>query len=87
MEMKALLPNSVPEPNSGCWLWLGALDQAGFAVILETNTRAHLTAWQEAHGKLPAGFEVVQSCGVNSCVNPEHLTLRRKAPLLQAVQG
>ena len=62
----------VPEPNSGCWLWLGG-QSAGRAVFL--NTTAARIAWRLYRGKIPKGLHVLHRCDIPMCVNPEHLFL------------
>lgn len=72
----------IPEPNSGCWLWLGAIvrgkrgyDRGSF--ILHTNGRrsslAHKAAYLMFRGTVPDGKLVCHKCDVSLCVNPDHL--------------
>jgi hypothetical protein len=69
----------IPEPNSGCWLWMGALLPFGYGVLGaggHTGTiRAHHAAWRIYRGDIPAGMWVLHKCDVPSCVNPDHLFL------------
>jgi len=72
--------NSIPEPNSGCCLWLGAVAPNGYGT---TNiggrsgvTRgAHQAAWIARHGAIPRGMFVCHQCDVKICINPDHLYL------------
>lgn len=67
-----------PEPNSGCWLWEGALVSGyGFGWDPETKTRVkvHRFVYQRAKGEIPDGLWVLHSCDTPSCVNPDHLFL------------
>lgn len=77
----------MPEPNSGCWLWLGTVQ--GLA-LRPTNMRprlwngvwsdyAYRVSWQIHRGSIPAGLMVCHSCDVPLCVNPDHLFLGTKA--------
>lgn len=69
----------IPEPNSGCWLWTGALNSDGYGGIGESHTRRVLTAqraaWQLYRGEIPNGMHVLHRCDVRCCVNPDHLFL------------
>ena len=70
----------VPEPNTGCWLWLGAVDGCGYGKIQRAtpsgtrNYGIHRLAFQLAHGPVPAGHVVMHRCDNPPCVNPAHLT-------------
>ena len=64
-----------PEPNSGCWLWIGARSTWGYGAInskLDRNV-AHRTSYRLFVGPVPPGFVVHHRCGVRTCVNPAHL--------------
>ncbi len=62
----------IPEPNSGCWLWLGALTETGYGRI-RGGLKAHIFSYRLFKGKIPEGLELHHKCRVRSCVNPEHL--------------
>lgn len=69
---------SVPEPNTGCVLWLGCCNHHGYAVIgkLEGDNRtrlAHIVAYEAARGAVPSGMVLDHLCRVRSCINPRHL--------------
>lgn len=66
----------MPEPNSGCWLWLGYLDKDGygnFSVNRETPIRAHRASYEFYKGPIPPDMLVLHKCDVPACVNPDHL--------------
>lgn len=71
----------IPEPNSGCWLWLGELNSAGYGRISQgsnhngTRVRslAHRVSYELAKGPIPEGLELDHLCRVRCCVNPGHL--------------
>lgn len=68
---------SVPEPMSGCWLWLNSVDRWGYGRV-EIGYRqlgAHRAAWELFRGTIPQGLLVLHRCDVPSCVNPDHLFL------------
>lgn len=67
----------VPEPNSGCWLWLGGLSE-GYGRFRGTiNGKlcrpAHRFAFLATGGEIPEGFVLDHTCRTKSCVNPAHL--------------
>ena len=71
----------MPEPVSGCWLWMGAPcgrkknQQYGLFRIHGIQLRAHRVAWMLYRGPIPDGLEVLHHCDVQACVNPAHLFL------------
>ena len=65
----------VPEPNSGCWLWVSTHSR-GRAMIWEPPmTTAARVSWQLHKGQIPMGLQVLHRCDTPMCVNPEHLFL------------
>jgi hypothetical protein len=68
---------SIPEPNSGCFLWLGALNDAGYGRIkIRCHfRRAHRLAWELKNGAIPEGLVIDHKCRTRSCVNPQHMHL------------
>jgi hypothetical protein len=68
-----LLALSMPEPNSGCWLWLGALCRDGYGQIRAPQHSAHRAAYVAFKGDIPEGLEIDHKCRVRCCVNPDHL--------------
>jgi len=67
----------IPEPNSGCWLWIGSLQgKSGYGQMGMPGgrpIRAHRLAYQLFKGKIPKGLDVRHTCDLRCCVNPEHL--------------
>jgi hypothetical protein len=68
------LADAIPEPNTGCWIWLGAYGE-GEPMALWRGRRvpARKLAWILEHGT--AGGRVVAACDNQTCVNPAHLAL------------
>jgi hypothetical protein len=67
--------NYIPEPNSGCWLWLGFLTGSrgyGYLQVNGKSIRAHRFSYEKYKGAI--GDAVIDHlCNVPSCVNPDHL--------------
>lgn len=73
-----LLALSIPEPNSGCWLFTGCLSKLGYGVLAETKhkrTPAHRASYAVFKCEIPDDLDVLHSCDVRCCVNPDHLTV------------
>ncbi|NBW15797.1 MAG: HNH endonuclease [Caulobacteraceae bacterium] len=65
---------SIPEPNSGCWLWLGSVDRCGYGKISAgRETLAHRASYKIFKGFICEGNEIDHLCKTRSCVNPSHL--------------
>lgn len=66
----------IPEPMTGCWLWFGATNTAGygqFAVTTENHVFTHRHAYSTLVGAIPAGLVLDHRCRVRCCCNPSHL--------------
>ena len=66
---------SMPEPNSGCRLWLGATTGGGYPIIRVAgkNVYAHRVAYELRHGPIGGGLQAMHSCDTPSCIEPDHL--------------
>lgn len=69
----------IPEPNSGCWLWIGCCDHVGYGHFKMgtgcSPSKAHRVVWELYCGPIPRGLCVLHKCDMPPCVNPEHLFL------------
>lgn len=82
--------NYIPEPNSGCWIWLGGLDGRGYGCF--QKKKAHRFSYYVNRGSVPGGLELDHLCRNKCCINPDHLepvtrqenTLRGLAPVINA---
>lgn len=69
----------IPEPNSGCWLWMGAiaLSRGGKQYgLLHCDGRlqmAHRISYEMEVLPIPSGLVIDHKCRNTLCVNPYHL--------------
>lgn len=67
----------MPEPNSGCWLWLGPLngknDQHGRLRVGDKVLVAHRVSYELTGRVIPPGLVLDHTCCNPTCVNPDHL--------------
>lgn len=65
----------MPEPNSGCLIWLGACDRLGYGLIKSDGRwrRATHAAMTLAGQHVPPGMCVLHRCDNAICVNFNHL--------------
>jgi len=65
-----------PDPNSGCWLWFGGVDENGYGrVKAPVKTRSHRMAYIWNVGPIPDGMVIMHKCDTPACVNHNHLRL------------
>jgi len=68
-----------PEPNSGCWLWVGCCDAQGYGRFIiwkdgkAKGYLAHRYWYQFINGPVIPDLSLDHLCRVRSCVNPAHL--------------
>jgi hypothetical protein len=73
---------SIPEPNTGCWLWLGNVNKRSGYGTLGVGQRsrgekctvyAHRASYETYRGPIPERMHIDHLCRVRCCVNPDHL--------------
>lgn len=65
----------IPEPNSGCWLWEGAVSWSGYGLIWYQGKqlKAHRVSYALHNIDYDANLCILHSCDTPCCVNPKHL--------------
>jgi hypothetical protein len=73
-----IFESSVPEPNSGCWIWMKTLSNAGYGAMTVSKgvtKSAHRMSYSVFKGPITNGLLVLHKCDIPCCVNPDHLFL------------
>lgn len=67
----------IPEPNSGCWLWLTSVTDDGYGQFAWDGRTipAHRASFMLFHGPIARGSQIRHLCDNPSCVNPDHLLI------------
>ena len=67
----------IPEPNSGCWLWLAFVAGDGYGKFWEggANQQAHRISYGLYKKDVPKELVLDHLCRNRQCVNPEHLEI------------
>lgn len=80
-QLRRFLMKVEPEPTSGCHLWSGAVQSAGYGhmlIVRHPRKRwglAHRLAFEHWRGEILDGLEIDHKCSNPLCVNPEHLRM------------
>jgi hypothetical protein len=66
---------SAPHPITGCLVWCGAVDRAGYGNVRWSGRclKAHRAAFILVHGSIPEGLDILHSCDTPSCCEVSHL--------------
>jgi len=78
-----LLFNSVHDPETGCRIWLGRLNNKGYGTLTIRNGKpypipiyAHRLAWELRNEReIPGGYTVEHECVNPACIEPDHMIL------------
>lgn len=63
------------DETTGCWLWQGAADSAGYGQVgyRGKTTKIHRWFYERLVGPIPTGLTLDHLCRSRNCVNPAHL--------------
>ncbi len=66
---------TMPVPESGCWIWMGASNSAGYGVFYLNGrmTTANRASYEIYRGRIPQNHFACHICDIPLCVNPNHL--------------
>ena len=64
-----------PVTESGCWIWTGAANRYGHSCLKGKAKTAHRLVYELLIGEIPEGMELMHSCDIGVCVNPNHLSV------------
>ena len=72
-----IFSKTIRNEESGCLLYMGRLDEAGYARIScqGKNRIGSDAVYEMVHGPIPEGYEVDHICHTRHCVEPTHLRL------------
>lgn len=74
-----LMELSVPEPNTGCWLWIAKVNHSDYGLMTMAGRKrarlrqAHRVSYEQFIGPIPEGMHIDHKCRQRRCINPEHL--------------
>lgn len=74
--IERLLNKCIPEPNSGCWLWLGYVIEDGYGRIRGEDGKlklSHRESYRVHNGEFDESLQVLHHCDTPACINPDHL--------------
>lgn len=74
-ESPGLFNRAIPEPNSGCYIWLGAVNTHGYGHLKFKGKywQAHRLAYEQTKGPIAPGLVIDHLCRNRACINPDHL--------------
>jgi len=63
--------------EKGCWIWKWGKQNNGYGKVRDGRnyTTAHRLMYRQTYGEPALDLQVMHSCGVRSCVNPDHLNV------------
>lgn len=74
----------VPDADS-CWIWAGYLNGGGYGGFTYRGKwhEAHRMIYEIFNDDIPEGLEILHSCDIRACVNPNHLSVGTRKDNMQ----
>lgn len=91
--IERLLRRVVIDPETGCWVWHGALQPNGYGTIgrggkTAGNSLTHQVTYRHFVGPVPDGLDLDHLCRNRACCNPDHLEpVTRSENIRRGLQG
>jgi len=76
--------NSVLDPDTGCWIWIGRKARNGYGVITlyiagkTVSKYAHRVSYKTHKEEIQKEKEIDHICFNKACINPDHLQQNTK---------
>lgn len=68
---------AIPEPNTGCWLWTGYVNQSGYGMATmrrpKRSVLVHRLSYETFVGPIMEWLQIDHRCRTRICINPDHL--------------
>ncbi len=84
----------IPEPMTGCWLWIGATASNGYGSYFtlqqgrKRNMLPHRVTYMIEHGSISVDLVIDHKCRVSQCCNPDHLEqITNRENVLRGLKG
>jgi hypothetical protein len=75
--IEKLMESVIPVTESGCWLWVGEIqDDCRESSLDDGHACIDRLSWEAHYGRIPTGQGVCHKCNVGCCINPNHLFLK-----------